>query len=106
MSRTICQDVTKEQVFRNNRKTTTRGNPNAQHFVEALEFLYLTPPTQQTQQQTQPSTQQHTMSNQPSTSNAATIAATLRPVELKLGQPLAFDGDVVKARTWLNNVQV
>ena len=85
--------------------------------MEALEFLYLTPPTQQTQQwtqpltqqtqqQTQPPTQQHPMRNQPSTSNAATIAASLRPVKLKLGQLSAFDGDAIKARAWLNNVQI
>ena len=83
---------------------------NIEDLTEALEFLYLTPPTQQqtqplTQQQAQPPTQQSNMSNQPSTSNAATIAATLRPVELKLGQPSTFDGDAIKARAWLNNVQ-
>ena len=46
------------------------------------------------------------MSNQPSTSTAATVAATIRPMELKLGQSSAFNSDTVKARAWLNNVQI
>ena len=46
------------------------------------------------------------MSNQPSTLTAATAAATIRPMELKLGQSSAFNSDTVKARAWLNNVQI
>ena len=44
------------------------------------------------------------MSNQPST--VATVAATLKPTELKLGQPSAFDGETTKARAWLNTMQI
>ena len=46
------------------------------------------------------------MSNQPQAPPPVTAAATVKPVELWLGQPLAFDGETAKARTWLNMVQI
>lgn len=48
---------------------------------------------------------QTTMSNQPQAPPPVTVAATVKPAELQLGQPSAFDGETAKARTWLNTVQ-
>lgn len=48
------------------------------------------------------------MSHQPSTSTMASTTTTPanKPHELKLGQPSAFDGDLKKARAWINYTQL